>query len=142
MNFLQQALAYIFTAANWSGKTGLGTRILKAPAVHRRRRCGLGADRDPDRPADRPHRPRVLPGGDRRQLAAGPPTLVLLLGVLLGSGPAAAHRRAELPRCPALLAGTYAGIANVDPKVVDAARSMGTTERRVLTGVELPNARR
>ena len=26
MNFLQQALAYIFTAANWSGKTGLGTR--------------------------------------------------------------------------------------------------------------------
>ena len=41
---------------------------------------------------------------------------------------------------PPLLAGTYAGIANVDPKVVDAARSMGMTERRVLTGVELPNA--
>jgi len=41
---------------------------------------------------------------------------------------------------PPLLAGTYAGIANVDPKVVDAARSMGMTERRVLTRVEVPNA--
>ena len=41
---------------------------------------------------------------------------------------------------PPMLAGTYAGIANVDPKVVDAARSMGMTERRVLTHVEVPNA--
>lgn len=41
---------------------------------------------------------------------------------------------------PPLLAGTYAGIANVDPKVTDAARSMGMTERRVLLRVEVPNA--
>jgi osmoprotectant transport system permease protein len=41
---------------------------------------------------------------------------------------------------PPLLAGTYAGIANVDPAVVDAARAMGMTERRVLLRVELPNA--
>jgi osmoprotectant transport system permease protein len=41
---------------------------------------------------------------------------------------------------PPLLAGTYAGIANVDPAVVDAARSMGMTERRVLLRVETPNA--
>ncbi|MGE5697473.1 MAG: ABC transporter permease, partial [Candidatus Sericytochromatia bacterium] len=41
---------------------------------------------------------------------------------------------------PPLLAGTYSGIANVDPAVVDAARAMGMTERRVLLGVELPNA--
>ena len=41
---------------------------------------------------------------------------------------------------PPLLAGTYAGIANVDPKVVDAARSMGMSERRVLMRVEVPNA--
>jgi osmoprotectant transport system permease protein len=41
---------------------------------------------------------------------------------------------------PPLLAGTYAGIANVDPKVTDAARSMGMSGRQVLTRVELPNA--
>jgi hypothetical protein len=29
MNFLQQAWAYIFTAGNWSGKAGLGARILE-----------------------------------------------------------------------------------------------------------------
>ena len=29
MNFLHQALAYIFTAANWAGKAGLGARILE-----------------------------------------------------------------------------------------------------------------
>ena len=29
MNFLNQALAYIFTADNWAGKAGLGARILE-----------------------------------------------------------------------------------------------------------------
>ncbi|MGH3555420.1 MAG: ABC transporter permease, partial [Mycobacterium sp.] len=41
---------------------------------------------------------------------------------------------------PPLLAGSYAGISNVDPKVVDAARSMGMSETRVLLRVEVPNA--
>jgi osmoprotectant transport system permease protein len=41
---------------------------------------------------------------------------------------------------PPLLAGTYAGIRNVDPAVVDAARGMGMREWQVLWKVELPNA--
>ncbi|WP_051581224.1 ABC transporter permease [Pseudonocardia acaciae] len=41
---------------------------------------------------------------------------------------------------PPLLAGTYAGISNVDRSVVDAARGMGMRERDVLLKVELPNA--
>jgi osmoprotectant transport system permease protein len=41
---------------------------------------------------------------------------------------------------PPLLAGTYSGIANVDRNVVDAARSMGMTEKRILLRVETPNA--
>jgi osmoprotectant transport system permease protein len=41
---------------------------------------------------------------------------------------------------PPLLAGTYAGIRNVDAGVVDAARGMGMRERQVLLQVELPNA--
>jgi len=41
---------------------------------------------------------------------------------------------------PPILAGTYAGVRNVDAAVVDAARGMGMREREVLLGVELPNA--
>lgn len=41
---------------------------------------------------------------------------------------------------PPLLAGTYAGIRNVDDGVVDAARGMGMRESQVLVKVELPNA--
>jgi osmoprotectant transport system permease protein len=41
---------------------------------------------------------------------------------------------------PPILAGAYAGVRNVDPAVVDAARGMGMREREVLLGVELPNA--
>lgn len=41
---------------------------------------------------------------------------------------------------PPLLAGTYAGVRNVDRATVDAARGMGMTEREILTKVELPIA--
>jgi osmoprotectant transport system permease protein len=41
---------------------------------------------------------------------------------------------------PPMLAGTYAGIRNVDRDVVDAARGMGMRERDVVLKVELPNA--
>ncbi len=41
---------------------------------------------------------------------------------------------------PPLLAGTYAGIRNVDRDVVDAARGMGMRERDVVLKVELPIA--
>jgi osmoprotectant transport system permease protein len=41
---------------------------------------------------------------------------------------------------PPILAGTYAGVRNVDAAVVDAARGMGMRGREVLLGVELPNA--
>jgi osmoprotectant transport system permease protein len=41
---------------------------------------------------------------------------------------------------PPILAGTYAGVRNVDPAVVDAARGMGMRGREILLGVELPNA--
>ena len=41
---------------------------------------------------------------------------------------------------PPILASTYAGIRNVDPDAVDAARGMGMTEREVLWRVEVPIA--
>ena len=41
---------------------------------------------------------------------------------------------------PPILAGTYAGVRNVDAAIVDAARGMGMRGREILFGVELPNA--
>ena len=74
-------------------------------------------------------------------LRALPRLGVLLLGVLLwGLGLLPPTVALMLLGIPPLLACTYAGIANVDPKVTDAARSMGMTERRVLMRVEVPNA--
>lgn len=42
---------------------------------------------------------------------------------------------------PPLMAGTYAGVCNVDALAVDGARAMGMSEPQVLFRVELPNAR-
>ncbi|HEU5473756.1 MAG TPA: ABC transporter permease [Actinophytocola sp.] len=41
---------------------------------------------------------------------------------------------------PPLLAGTYSGLRNVDPEVVDAARGMGMRERDIVWRVEVPIA--
>jgi osmoprotectant transport system permease protein len=41
---------------------------------------------------------------------------------------------------PPLFANTYAGVAGVDPAVIEAARGMGLRPTEVLTRVELPNA--
>ncbi|MGV9798481.1 ABC transporter permease [Mycobacterium sp. NPDC003449] len=142
MNFLQQALTFIFTAENWGGPAGLGIRIAEhlqytvvavvASAViavpigmligHTGRGTFL-----------------VVTGVNA--LRALPTLGVLLLGVLLwGLGLVPPTVALMLLGIPPLLAGTYSGIANVDRSVVDAARSMGMTERRVLLRVEVPNA--
>ena len=142
MNFLNQALSYIFTASNWSGKAGLGARILEhlqytaiAVVVSALIAIPLGLIIGHTR------RGTFLVVTGVNALRALPTLGVLLLAVLLwGLGLVPPTIALMLLGVPPLLAGTYAGIANVDPKVVDAARSMGMTERRVLTHVEVPNA--
>jgi osmoprotectant transport system permease protein len=142
MNFLHQALSYIFTAANWGGNAGLLARIVEhleytvlAVAFSALIAIPIG----------------MLVGHSGRgtfivvtgvnALRALPTLGVLLLAVLLyGLGLLPAVVALMLLGVPPLLAGTYAGIANVDPAVVDAARAMGMTETRVLLRVELPNA--
>ncbi len=142
MNFLEQALSFIFTAANWGGPAGLGARTIEhlqytAIAVvfsvliavpigmiigHTGRGTFL-----------------VVTGVNA--LRALPTLGVLLLGVLLwGLGLIPPTVALMLLGIPPLLAGTYSGIANVDRSVVDAARSMGMTESRILLRVETPNA--
>ncbi|WP_018180350.1 ABC transporter permease subunit [Jongsikchunia kroppenstedtii] len=70
------------------------------------------------------------------------PTLGLLLLFVLwmGLGLAPTIYALALLAVPPLLAGTYAGVANVDRTVVDASRAMGLTPVQVLLRVELPNA--
>ncbi|NBP83668.1 MAG: ABC transporter permease [Mycobacteriaceae bacterium] len=142
MNFLQQALSYIFTAENWVGRSGLGARILEhlnytgvavAASVLIAIPIGLAVGHT--------GRGSLLVVTVVDALRALPTLGVLLLGVLVwGLGLLPATVALTLLGVPPLLAGTYAGIANVDPKVVDAARSMGMSERQVLMRVEVPNA--
>ncbi len=142
MNFLQQALAYIFTAENWPGRAGLGARILEhlqytgvAVAVSVLIAIPVGLI------IGHTGRGSVLVVTAVNALRALPTLGVLLLGVLLwGLGLVPPTVALMLLGIPPLLAGTYSGIANVDPRIVDAARSMGMTEWRVLCKVEIPNA--
>ncbi|GAY14061.1 ABC transporter permease [Mycobacterium sp. shizuoka-1] len=142
MNFLHQALAYIFTSANWAGKAGLGMRILEhlqytAVAVVFSALIAIPIGML----IGHTGRGTFLVVTGVNALRALPTLGVLLLGVLLwGLGLLPPTVALMLLGIPPLLAGTYAGIANVDPTVVDAARSMGMTETRVLLRVEVPNA--
>ena len=142
MNFLQEALAFIFTAENWSGKAGLGNRILEhlqytavAVAVSALIAIPIGLIIGHTR------RGSFLVVTTVNALRALPTLGVLLLAELLwGLGLLPPTVALTLLGIPPLLAGTYAGIANVDPKVSDAAQAMGMTEWQVLTRVEIPNA--
>ena len=142
MNFLQQALSFIFTAANWGGPAGLTARILEhlqytviAVIFSALIAVPLGMV------IGHTGRGTFLVVSGVNALRALPTLGVLLLGVLLwGLGLIPPTVALMLLGIPPLLAGTYSGIANVDRAVVDAARSMGMTERRVLLRVEVPNA--
>ncbi|AWT57159.1 ABC transporter permease [Mycolicibacterium smegmatis] len=142
MNFLQQALAFIFTAENWAGPSGLGARIVEhleytgvAVFFSALIAVPLGMV------IGHTGRGTFLVVTAVNALRALPTLGVLLLGVLLwGLGLVPPTVALMLLGIPPLLAGTYAGIANVERTVVDAARSMGMTESRILLRVEVPNA--
>lgn len=142
MNFLSEALAYIFTASNWGGGAGLGMRILEhlqytAIAVFFSALVAIPIGLL----IGHTGKGTFLVVTGVNALRALPTLGVLLLGVLLwGLGLIPPTVALMLLGIPPLLAGTYSGIANVDPTVVDAARSMGMTERRVLFRVEVPIA--
>ena len=142
MNFVEQAVSYLLTADNWIGPIGLAARTvehLEYTAI------AVGASAVIAVPIGmiigHTGRGTLLVVGAVNGLRSLPTLGVLLLGVLLfglGLGPPLVALM--LLGIPPLLAGTYAGIANVEPTVVDAARAMGMTEAQVLLGVEVPNA--
>jgi osmoprotectant transport system permease protein len=142
MNFLQEALAYIFAGENWSGADGLTARIVEhleytAVAVVFSALIAVPVGML----IGHTGRGTFLVVSGVNALRALPTLGVLLLGVLLwGLGLVPPTVALMLLGIPPLLAGTYSGIANVDRTVVDAARSMGMTETQVLLRVETPNA--
>jgi len=142
MNFVQQALSYLTTADNWTGPVGLAARILEHLEYTA---LAVGASAVVAVPVGlligHTGRGRLLVVSAVNGLRALPTLGMLLLGTLLfglGLGPSLVALM--LLGVPALLAGTYAGVANVEPTVVDAARAMGMTEAEVLLRVEVPNA--
>jgi osmoprotectant transport system permease protein len=141
MNFVQGAIAYLFTADNWTGPVGLAARLLEHLEYTA---IAVGASALIAVPAGliigHTGRGTLLVVGAVNGLRALPTLGVLLLGTLLfglGMGPPLVALM--LLGVPALLAGTYAGIASVEPTVVDSARAMGMTEAQVLW-VEARNA--
>lgn len=142
MNFIERALSYVSTAGNWTGPVGLAARILEHLEYTA---LAVGASALIAIPVGliigHTGRGTLLVVGAVNGLRALPTLGVLLFGTLLfglGLGPSLVALM--LLGVPALLAGTYAGIANVEPTVVDAARAMGMTEAQVLLRVEVPNA--
>jgi osmoprotectant transport system permease protein len=142
MNFLQQALSYLLTVDHWTGPVGLAARILEHLEYTV---IAVGASALIAVPVGlligHTGRGTLLVVGAVNGLRALPTLGVLLLGVLLfglGAGPPLVALM--LLGVPSLLAGTYAGVANVDRTAVDAARAMGMTETQVLLRVEVPNA--
>jgi osmoprotectant transport system permease protein len=66
--------------------------------------------------------------------------LILLLVLVIGvtQKPLAAFIAFVILAIPSILAGAYAGLEQIDRRVIDAARAMGMTEWQILWKVEIP----
>jgi len=139
---MNSALSWLFDGDHWSGPTGIPARILEhlgytalTVLIAAVIAVPLGAI------IGHTGRGTFLVAGLSNGLRALPELGLLTLLVLLtyvGLLPVVISL--VVLALPPILAGTYAGIRNVDPSVVDAARGMGMRESSILTQVELPNA--
>lgn len=82
----------------------------------------------------------VLVGGSNALRALPTLGLVTFLYLITGGGTVGVLIALIVLAVPPILAGTYAGIQDVDRGVVDAARGMGMTGTQRLWRVEVPNA--
>lgn len=142
MNLFVEAWRYLTDGANWGGSAGIDTRLLQhlwysflTVALSALVAVPLGLVIGHTRRGS-----AVLVGFANAMRAL--PTLGLLTFLVLGLGLGLIPPLLALITVgiPPLLAGAYAGIANVPADVVDASRAMGMTESQILFRVELPNA--
>jgi osmoprotectant transport system permease protein len=142
VNLVSQILAWFADGVNWTGGSGVPTRLLEhlfysglALAVGVLIAVPIGAL------VGHTGRGAFLVVGLANGLRALPELgLLILLVIFMGIGLLPVVLALAVLAVPPLLAGTYAGVRNVDRAVVDAARGMGMREAQILLRVELPNA--
>jgi len=139
---INEMLAYFAQGANWGGETGIPARlgehlwysflavaaaaVLAFPVGVFIGHTGVG---------------KVYLVSASNVLRALPSLgIMTLLVLLMGIGLLPPLAALVLIAIPPILAGVYAGVANVDPEVVDAARAIGMKDSRIILQVELPLA--
>lgn len=135
-------LSYLFDAAHWSGSQGIPQRMVEhlgytalTMIIALVIGVPLGAW------IGHTGRGGFLAVGLANGLRALPTLgLLILLVTLIGLGITGPLIALVILAVPPILAGTYAGVRNVDTAIVDAARGMGMRGREILFQVELPNA--
>jgi osmoprotectant transport system permease protein len=139
---MNSALTWLFDPVHWSGPTGIPTRILEHLGYTALTVLVAAVISVPIGAAiGHTGRGTFLIAGLSNGLRALPELGLLTLLVLLtyvGLLPVVVSL--VILALPPILAGTYAGVRNVDRAVVDAARGMGMRGSTVLWKVELPNA--
>lgn len=142
MNLFLDALAWLADPAQWTGPSGVPTRVLQHLTITA---AAVGVSAVLALPTG------VLIGHTRKGAgivgaiagaARAIPTLGLLtlLGLALGIGLNAPLLALIVLAIPSVLAGAYAGVQNVDTAVTGAARAIGMSPRQVIFQVELPLA--
>lgn len=139
---INDMLSYLGDAANWTGTAGIPARlgehlwysflavlaasIIAVPLGVFIGHTGVG---------------KVLLVSASNVLRALPSLgIMTLLVLLMGVGLLPPVIALVLIAIPPILAGVYAGVANVEPAVVDAARAIGMKDSRIILQVELPLA--
>ncbi len=147
IEFLGEVLAWFGDPANWSGPSGIPNRLrehvqLTAAATATAALLGI---------------PPALWLGHRRlggtfvvavvNIGRAIPSFAIVVLFLplsirlgLGIGFWPTFLALLFLAVPPMFTNTYAGVAGVDPDLVEASRGMGMTDREVLTQVELPMA--
>jgi osmoprotectant transport system permease protein len=142
VNLVSEVIAWFADPQNWQGSSGVPNRVLEhlgytlqAVLLAVLVAVPLGAV------IGHTGRGGFLLVGIANGLRALPELgLLILLVLLTGIGLLPLTVTLFVLAVPPLLAGTYAGVRNADPAVVDAARGIGMREREVLLKVELPIA--
>jgi osmoprotectant transport system permease protein len=142
VNLFAEILQWFGDATNWSGSGGVPARLadhlvytVQALVIAAVIAVPIGAVIGHTR------RGGFFVVGTANGLRALPELgLLTLLVMFVGIGVLPLTIALVILAVPPLLAGTYAGVRNTDPAIIDAARGMGMREREVLTKVELPIA--
>ncbi len=142
MSLVEQVAAWFADPAHWTGSGGVPTRLAEHLAYSGLAVLSAAAVAIPvGALVGHTGRGGLLVVGFANGMRAIPELgLLTLLVLLMGIGLLPVVVALTVLAVPPLLAGTYAGVRNVDRAVVDAARGMGMRERDVLGRVELPNA--